>query len=277
MPWFRTCFLLLLTSSVWAIEDYAIGLGIESDDAGGTGVAGFADIGLNQNARFSLLFGKTRIDLTNEIKLNTTFGDIGVDYYFDPVGIRMELAYWGDNDIFDSVDWRGAMYWRNDTVSVSGDLEYRDFEFDIFRDSVLPGQDIRFHAKGYGLSSRIRLNDRFSLNLRGINYDYNVDLRLDADRRIFNLLSISRLSLINSLVSYRLSAGLGINMGKSVLSLDVANWKGEVDGSTTYSSTIRFLTPLGKTRDIEFGLGVDDSDAYGSVAFFSVYLYFYGG
>jgi hypothetical protein len=277
MPWFKTCFLLLLTSSAWAIEDYAIGLGIESDDAGGTGVAGFADIGLRKNTRFSLLFGKTRLDLLNDLNLNTTFGDIGVDHYFDPIGLRVELAYWGDSDIFDSIDWRGAMYWRNDTFSVSGDLEYRQFEFDIFRDDVLAGQDIRFNAKGYGLSSRIRLNDRFSLNLRGINYDYDVDLRLDADRRIVNLLSTSRLSLINSLVSYRVSAGLGIKMGRNVLSFSVANWKGEVDGRTTLSSTVKFLTPLGKTRDIEFGLGVDDSDAYGSVAFFSVYLYFYGG
>lgn len=276
MPWFKTCFLLLLTSPAWALENYALGLGIESDDADGTGVAGFADIGLNEDTRVSLLFGKTRIELLNEISLNTTFGDIGLDHYFDPVGIRAELAYWGDNDIFDSVDWRGAVYWRNDTVSVSGDLEYRQFEFDIFRDDVLLGQDIRFNAKGYGLSSRIRLNDRFSLSLRGINYDYNVDLRQNADRRIINLLSISRLSLINSLVSYRVSAGLGVNIGRSVLSFRVANWKGEIDGSTSYSSTVKFLTPLGKTRDIEFGLGVDNSDVYESVVFLSVYLYFYG-
>jgi hypothetical protein len=40
--------------------------------------------------------------------------------------------------------------------------------------------------------------------------------------------------------------------------------------------TLRLLTPLSEKTDIEFGLGYDDSDLYGDVTFFSVYLYFYG-
>jgi hypothetical protein len=277
MPWFKACLLFLLTSPVWAVDGYVIGGGIEADNADGVGAAGLVDIGLSEATRLSFLFGKNDIELPRGIHLNTSYGALGVDHFFEPVGVNVEVAYWGDSDIFDSVDLRGSLYWRNDTVSVSGDLEYRDFEFDIFRNDLLPGQDIRFHAKGIGFSSRIKLNDRFNLNFRGMDYNYNVNLRLDENRRIVELLSISRLSLINSLVSYRVSAGLGINLGKSSLSLNVANWKGEVDGSTTYSSTVRFLTPLGTSHDIEFGLGVDDSDEYGSVTFFSVFLYFYGG
>jgi hypothetical protein len=267
---------MLLANPAWAIDGYVLGGGIESDDGDGTGLAGFADIGLSEKTHFSFLFGKNNIELPNGLNLNTAYGDIGVDYYFEPVGLKMELAYWGDNDIFDSIDGRGSLYWRKDSLMVSADLEYRDFEFDIFRNDLALGQDIRFHAKGYGLSTRFRVSENVSLNLRGINYDYNVNLRLDANRRIVELLSVSRLSLINSLVSYRVSAGVGVNIGDNVLSLSYANWKGEVDGSKTNSSTVRFLTPLGKSRDIEFGFGVDDSDAYGSTTFFSVYLYFYG-
>jgi hypothetical protein len=267
---------MLLANPAWAIDGYVLGGGIESDNGDGTGLAGFADIGLSEKTRFSFLFGKNSIELPNGINLNTAYGDVGVDHYFEPVGVKMELAYWGDNDIFDSIDGRGSLYWRNDSLMLSADLEYRDFEFDIFRNDLALGQDIRFHAKGYGLSSRFRLSENVSLNLRGINYDYNVNLRLDANRRIVELLSVSRLSLINSLVSYRVSAGVGVNIGDNVVSLSYANWKGEVDGSKTNSSTVRFLTPLGKSRDIEFGVGVDDSDAYGSTTFFSVYLYFYG-
>ncbi|MCH8248110.1 MAG: hypothetical protein IH913_00745 [Proteobacteria bacterium] len=44
----------------------------------------------------------------------------------------------------------------------------------------------------------------------------------------------------------------------------------------TDSTTLRFLTPMGKKSDIEFGLGVDDSDTYGSVTLFSLFVYFYG-
>jgi hypothetical protein len=29
--------------------------------------------------------------------------------------------------------------------------------------------------------------------------------------------------------------------------------------------------------DVEFSLGIDDSELYGNVTFFSVFLYFYGG
>ena len=34
---------------------------------------------------------------------------------------------------------------------------------------------------------------------------------------------------------------------------------------------------MSDNSDIEFGLGVDDSELYGTVTFLSVYMYFYGG
>ena len=36
------------------------------------------------------------------------------------------------------------------------------------------------------------------------------------------------------------------------------------------------MPKIGKT-DIEFGVGYDDSELYGDLTFFSVFLYFYGG
>ena len=47
--------------------------------------------------------------------------------------------------------------------------------------------------------------------------------------------------------------------------------------SRTKSDTVRFLAPIGHRNDIEFGLGYDDSENYGEVTVFSVFLYFYGG
>ena len=110
-----------------------------------------------------------------------------------------------------------------------------------------------------------------------MDYDYSVNLRLTDNRPILDLLSFSRLSLINSLVDYRASATLGVEAGKSRWQFDSGKWKGEVDGGETISATISFLTPLNERSDIEFGLGVDDSDLYGDVTFFSVYIYFYSG
>ena len=85
------------------------------------------------------------------------------------------------------------------------------------------------------------------------------------------------MSLINSLVDYSAGASLGLDVGTRRWQFELGTWKGEVDGSVTNSATIRLLTPMGEKSDVEFGLGVDNSELYGSVTFLSVYLYFYGG
>ena len=277
MRWFKASLLFLIVSPALAVENYIIGGGAESDSTDGFSGAVFTDIGFTDKTRVSASFGKSEVPLPNGIDLNTSYGDIGFDHWFEPVGIQMEVAYWGDSDIFDSVDWRGSFYWRNDKTTLAANMEYRDFEFDIFRNDLLPGQDIRFHAKGIGASANFHLSDAVSLRLRAMDYNYNVNLRLDSNRRIAELLSISRLSLINSLVDYRVSAGLGLNVGKHRWDFTYLTWRGEVDGSTTHSATVHFLMPMGGRSDIEFGLGIDDSDEYGSVTFFSVFFYFYGG
>jgi len=268
---------MLIVGPVWAVEDFVIGGGFQTDaDDGSSGVV-LADVGLTEKTRLYGSFGKSNVPLPTGIDMHTSYGDVGVDHWFNPVGVRLLVGYWGDNSIFDSLDSRGSVYWRNDQFSLSADVEYRDFEFDIFRDDVLPGQDIRFHAKGAGLSASAKIGDSVKLRVSGKNYRYNVDLRLDANRRITDLFSVSRLGLISSLIDYRVGAGIDVDVGERIWSLDYLNWKGEVDGSITNSATLHFLTPLGSKSDIEFGLGVDDSDVYGSATFFSVFVYFYGG
>ena len=272
MYWFKASLLLLFAVPAWAIENYVIGGGIDADSADGLAGAVFADLGVTEKTRLYGSFGKSNVPLPRDIELNTSYGDIGIDHWFDSVGVSTEIAYWGDSEIFDSVDWRGSLYWRGDTVTVSANLEYRDFEFDIFRADFVTGRDIRFHAKGAGLSAIFRLNDTVSLNLSGIDYNYSAELRLDANRDIVDFLSLSRLSLINSLVEYRVGVGLGLDVGKRRWDLEYATWKGAVDGGTTHSVTVSILTPLSKNSDIQFGLGVDDSDTYDSITFFSIHV-----
>lgn len=277
MHCFRLIILILIAGPVWAAEGFVVGGGIQSDFDEALSGALIADVGLTEQTRLSGSYGQSSVPLPTGFDMHTSYGDIGLDHWFDPIGIRVVAAYWGDKDIFDSVDGRASVYWRNEKFSLSADLEYRDFEFEIFRDDVLPGQNVRFHAKGAGLRARARIGDSVSLRVSGKNYRYNVDLRLDANQRITDLLSVSRLSLISSLVDYRVGAGIDIDVGERVWSLDYLTWKGEVDGSTTHSATVHFLTPFGSRSDIEFGLGVDESDLYGSATFLSVFVYFYGG
>ncbi len=276
MYWLSAPLLLLLSSALWAAEGYLLGGGVEldSDDALATSV--FAELGIGENTWLSGTLAYSSLDLPRAGDSDTLYADIAIDHWFDPVGLQASVAYWGDSEVLDSVDWQGSLYWRNDKVRLSADYEYRDFTFDVFRDTALPGQDVEFSANGIGLSARVGIGESVSLRLSGMDYDYSVNLGRAANQPIRDFLSVSRLSMINSLIDYRAGIGLGLDVGERHWSLDYATWKAEVDGSKVDSTTLRFLTPLSSRSDIEFGIGIDDSDVYGSVTLFSVSIYFYG-
>jgi len=276
MYWLRVSLLLLITSPALALEGYILGGGAEWDTADGLTATVVGDFGLAEDTWLSMAYGRSSSDLPRGVTLTTTYGDIGLDHLFENIGVRLGMSYWGDSDILDSIDTRGSLYWRGKRQSLALELEYRDFEFDIPPNDFLPRRDIQFNAKGVGFGSRFDLGDKASLGVSGMHYDYNVNLRLAPNQGITDLLSVSRLSLINSLIDYRANISLGVDAGDKRWTLDVATWEGSVDGSKTVSTTLSFLTPLGKKNDLEFSVGVDDSDTYGSVAVFSVFLYFYG-
>jgi hypothetical protein len=276
MSWFRTTALLVFAAPAWGLEGYVISAGVEADTEDASAATVSVDLGIGKETWLSAAIAGSRIDLPRGTRIDTLYADLGIDHWFQPMGVRAGVAYWGDSDILSSVDYRGSLYWRNDRVSLSANYEYRDFTFDIFRLDALPGQDIKFHADGIGLSANFELSPNVDLSLSGMDYDYNVNLSVAQNRRIVDFLSVSRLSLLNSLIDYRGRIGLGVDVGERRWSLEYATWAGEVDGRDTESLTLRFLTPMGQASDIEFGLGVDRSDDFGSVTLFSVFLYFYG-
>jgi hypothetical protein len=112
--------------------------------------------------------------------------------------------------------------------------------------------------------------------LAGKKYDYSVPFRPVENVDAASLVTVSRLSLINTLVDHRASVSLGIDQGLKRWEIDVATWEDVIAGSRTNSVTLRYLMPMADKSDIEFSLGYDDSDLYGDVTFFSLYLYFYG-
>lgn len=272
----RTLAILFLASPAWALEGYIVGGGVEADSEDGIAATMFAELGLAKDTSLSTAVASNKADLPRGITIDTLYADVGIDHWFQPFGVRAGVAYWGDNGILDSVDYRGSLYWRNDKLTLAANYERREFSFDIFRDTVLPGQDIEFHANGVGLSGRFELNDSVDLSFSGIDYDYNVNLGRSANRPIADFLSVFRLSLLNSLIDYRARISLGVDVGPRRWTLDFAKWEGVVDGRPTDSVTLRFLTPIGQKNDIEFSLGVDRADGFGSVTLFLVFLFFYG-
>ena len=276
MCWRRLTALLLLTGNAAAADGYIIGFGLEGDSADGLAASVIGDIALAENTWLSAAIARTTVNPPIIESLDTWYGDVGLDHWFDPMGVRLGVAYWGDSDILDSVDLRGSLYWRKDRVTLAGDYEFRDFSLEFPTSGNFGGRSVDFNATGIGLTTRFQLTDKTSLGINGMNYDYSVGLGVDQNRGILELLSSSRLSLISSLVDYRARVSLDHDAGEQRWQLELATWKSEVDGGTTRSATIRLMTPMGESSDIEFGLGLDDSDLYGNVTFLSVFLYFYG-
>ena len=273
----RALVLLFLAAPAWAVEGYIIGGGLESDSADGYAASIIGELKIADETWLSAAIAKSTAELPRDLTLDTVFGDVGIDHWFNPVGISASLAYWGDHNILDSVNYRASVYWRSARVRISGDVEYRDFELDFPATDRFPVRKTTFSATGFGLSTRFKLSDRTDLSIYGMNYEYDVKFRLDENDRIRELLSVSRLSLLNSLVDYRVGASLSLDVGKRQYQLELATWQGEADQEITKSATIRFITPLGQASDIEFGLGIDKSDVYGNTTFLSVFMYFYGG
>ncbi len=269
--------IILLCGNAFAAEGFIVGGGVEADSADGIALSAIADIGMTEKTWLTAAIAHNSVDGQSGLALDTWFADLSLDHYFEPVGVRGGVSYWGDSDTLESIDWQGSLYWRGDGAMIGADYEYRDFSVQLPAFDTFPGREVSFDATGVGLSTRFDLNETVSLGLRGMDYDYSVNLQLTDNRPILELLTFSRLSLINSLVDYRANATLSVKAGESRWQFDLGTFKGEVDGGETMSATVSFMTPLGESNDIEFGLGVDDSDLYGNVTFFSVYIFFYGG
>jgi len=270
--------LLLVAGNALAAGDgFLLGGGVEGDSEDGIRGSLIGGVGVSEKTWLSAGLSTSSVELPTGRSINTLYADAELDHWFDPVGVRVGVAYWGDSDILDSFDWRSALYWRSGKFTLSGEYEFRDFDFTIPGADVFPGREITFDANGFGASAKFQISENTSLSIAGMQYDYSVDFRPAENRDVISLISVSRLSLINSLIDSRASLVLAIDRGFRRWEFDIATWKGAVDKSRTHSVTARYLMPTSGKTDIELGVGYDDSDLYGGVTFLSVFLYFYGG
>lgn len=257
--------------------DFVIGAGIEGDTGDGLALAVLGDVATGDNTWISGSLSQSGVDDPTRRSVDYLYADLGIDHYFDPVGARIGVSYWGNSDLLDSFDVRGSIYSRGESTYLAIEAERRDFEFSIPPRDTLPDVDVGFQATGLGLSARVDISDNVSLNGGGMNYEYSRDFRIGDAPRLIELLTFSRLSVLTSLVDWRAGAGIDIDIGSRQLSFSVSRWQGIVDRSDNVGATITFLTPLTRRTDLELSLGYDDSDLYGDVTYLSAYLYVYGG
>lgn len=257
-------------------EGYILGFGAARDTEDATAWTAFGDFGIGEKTWLSAMIGSTETEaLVGGFETSTY--DVGVDHYFEPVGVRLGASYWGDSGLLDSADIRVSFYYRDDVATLSANYERRDFDF-VFG-SVLLGdrRKVEFQANGWGMTSTVRFGDRISLNLSGMHYEYSRRIHIDPDINIFRFLSASRLSLMNSLLDYRVNADVEVAFGLRSVDVSAGSWKTAVDQSKVDSWSIGFLTPVSDRIDAEFRLSFDDSQNFGSTTALTVYLYYFGG
>ncbi len=274
---FRSAAILMISATAMAdAGDYIVGGGVETDTEDARVLAAFGEVGISRETWLFGSIANNTSELPNRPDLETWYGDIGIDHWFKPVGVRAAVAYWGDSDTFDSIDWRASIYLRNEKASIEAEYEFRDFDLVFPSFGTNPARRGEFDATGIGLRASVDITENVDFRIGGIDYDYSRDISLEDNPGLVDLISFSRLSLVNSLVDYRANVTFGLADDTRYWELDIATWRGEVDGGRTDSYTIRFLTPMGDASDIEFGIGFDNSELYGDVTFFSLFFYFYG-
>lgn len=252
-----------------------IGGGVESDSEDGLNLAVIGGYGFTEKTWLSGGVARSSAELGTGGDLENLYADVELDHWFDPIGVRIGGAYWGNSDILESQDGRLSLYWRGDSAMLAAEFERRDFDLDVPGTDFSPGRRITFDADGIGATLRFDLNDRADIRLSGMKYDYSVPFRPIEDRDVIDLISVSRLSVLNSLVDHRAGITVGIDQGTKRWEFDAATSEGAVAAVRRKSYTLRYLLPMSDSSDIEFSVGYDESEIFGDVTFFSVYLYFY--
>ncbi len=276
----RSWFFATTVAAVFAALDPAaanpliVGLGAEVDDADNRAYSLFADVGLLDETWLSASLARTESD-RGSFDLSTLYADIGIDHHFKPLGVRLGAAYWGDDDLLDSRDLRGSLYLRGEAGSVSVDYQRRNFDLTIGDGNRRERATVDFSADGIGVSASMPLNERFRIYASGMDYDYSRNIRIQPNVDTLRFFGRSRLSLVNSLVDFRASAGLEIAFGLRRLDFRFARWRTEVDRGDIDSYGIGFLTPAGDAADIELRLAYDDSENFGGATVFSFFLYLF--
>lgn len=250
-----------------------VGLGVEADDADSRSYSVFADLGLAEDTWLSAAAAVTSTD-RDVLDVSTKFAEVGLDHHFKPFGVRVSGGYWGDEDLLESNDFRAAGYLRGERGSIAFDYQRRSFDLTI-GGLLLDARRISFDADGYGLSASLPIGERVRLYASGMDYEYSRNIRLQPNVDTLRLFSLSRLSIVNSLVDFRASAGLELAFGRRSLDLRVARWRTEVDRGEITSFGAGFLTPVSGAADVEIRLAYDDSENFGGATVLSFFLYLY--
>lgn len=236
---------------------------------------------------------------TGPVSLSTYRAGLGLDHWFDPAGVAIDLEYWGDSDTIETLTYKGELYFRGEHARFGVNAAYRDIDLKyqvpvLARNLVDDGQS--FTATGVGASYRYTW-DAASLYASATGWHYDepigtvvtnvnlsrvpVLLRPAVQQRLATVvssvrfLSASSLTLANSLLSQSASIGLDYRFGEQSLNVELAHDRGEVDDLDVNTLSAGWLFPVGSAGDLELRVGVSDADTFGTTVFGGISLFLY--
>ncbi len=236
---------------------------------------------------------------TGPVSLSTYRAGLGLDHWFDPAGLAVDVEYWGDSDTIETLTYKGELYFRGEHARFGVNAAFRDIDLKyevpvLARNLVDDSQS--FVATGFGASFRYTW-DAASLYATAMAWDYdesigtvatNVDLsrvpvplrpavqqRLAAVVGAVRFLSASSLTLANSLLARSASLGVDYRFGEKSLNIELAHDRGEVDDLDVNTLSAGWLFPAGSAADVEIRVGVSDADTFGTTAFGGISLFLY--
>jgi hypothetical protein len=265
--------LFLFCAGAAGADGYSLGLGAEADDASGRALSGLAELALGEATWISGAAGVSRSDGPGG-RYDGFYADVGIDRFFEPLGVRFAVAWQGDSDVLDSTDFRTSLYLKSDRASLSADYERRAYDLVIDLPLLRQERTLEFGADGFGLTGRVKAGENVSLYAGGIRYHYDDTASIGA--RDLSFLSLSRLVLAHGLLDTKAHAGVEIELGERSLDLRYARWEAILGQGRIDSIGVGWLTPIGGRSDLELRLSHDDSDEFGDSTVLSVFLYFYG-
>ena len=94
---------------------------MQADAADGIAGVVLGDFAVGEETWLYGGIARSSVELPIRDETETWYGDVGVDHFFDPAGVRFGRAYWGDNSVLDSTDARAAVNFRGSSSRLSFD------------------------------------------------------------------------------------------------------------------------------------------------------------
>jgi len=237
---------------------------------------------------------------------------LGLDHSFGPVGLSVDVRWWGDPDLFESTTFASSLYFRSAgwRLALRGELRESDFEPFSFatqipiRGTLVPisgSAECGLDNSAYGASVS-HTGKAWSVLLSGMQYEYSsTDCALTAvnlppqagqlppiSREIFRRIANavltggarllgSQLTRENGFLDYSLWGSLAYRSGMHTYGLDYFHDREEFEGFEADTLIASVTFPTSDRVDLELRLGATDSDLEGTVGFIGLTLFAYLG